>query len=317
MKRAPIRFALLLATVGAACQTAAPPAGAPRPEAAKIVTSDVARFWTAFDAIKSAQDTMPLRAYIDGGSVGLADFTEARWKNAATLTRMVWPLRAYYASIRDNTLRAGLAESGIRQVYAVADTLIDGAVFPDVYLEVGGMATGGTTSPHGLLIGIEQFSLAPNSPVESLAPSLRSVLHPPDILPAIVAHELVHYQQHYPSRVTLLGQSIREGVADFIGQMLSGRSINESVRAYGEAHETELWAEFEREMNGSDLSRWLYNGARLAPASTRPGDLGYYIGARIAESYYAKAADKHRAIQEILNISDFPAFLKASGYAGR
>ena len=304
----------VLALVFAACGNPTQPQGFPTPAEAVIVSSDVPAFWTAFDQIDSQGDTMPLRGYIDNGSIGLRDFTNLRWKNAKTLTQMIWPQRVYYASIRNTTLAVGQMEPQIRAAFGVADTLIDNAVFPNVYFAIGGMSTGGTTSSHGLLIGVELFSRAPDSPIDALSPWQKSVVRTSDIIPAIVAHELVHYQQRYGSGRTLLSQSIREGSADFIGRILSGRTINESIEAYGLANEAQLWAEFKAEMHGTDVSRWLYNGGTVTATSTRPADLGYFIGSRIAEAYYRKAADKHRAIQEILRITDMNAFLAASGY---
>lgn len=309
-------LSLLAAILLAGCGSVTPPEGHPTPGEASIVTTDIAAFWSAFDQIDSSVDTMPLRAYIDNGTVGLKDFTELRWKNAKTLTQNVWALRAYYASIRATTLAAAQMEPQIRDAFAVADTLIDDAIFPDVYFAIGAMGTGGTTSDHGLLIGVEMFSKATDSPTDALTPWQKSVIRANDILPAIVAHELVHYQQQYGGGSTLLGQSIREGSADFVGKLLSGRTINESIDAYGLSHEAELWAEFQQEMNGTDYSKWLYNGGSITASSTRPADLGYFIGARIAESYYKKAVDKHRAIQDILNIRDFKSFLSQSGYSG-
>jgi hypothetical protein len=84
----------------------------------------------------------------------------------------------------------------------------------------------------------------------------------------------------------------------------------------GDTHEPTLWYEFKSEMRGTDISRWLYNGGTITETSGRPADLGYYIGARIRESYFAKAAGTHKAIEGILNIGDFEAFLQQSGYSG-
>ena len=288
-----------------------------RPAAdAKIVTSDIAAFWTAFDQITSSTDTMPLRRYIDDGSVGLKDFTRMRWKDAATLTRVVWTQRAYYASIRNTSLAAGqVVEPEVRAAFRVADTLIDRADFPDVYFTIGWLATGGTASSHGLLIGVELFSLAPDSPLDALSPWQKAVVRSNEALPAVVAHELVHFQQS-PSGSTLLAQAIREGAADFVGGILTGHTINESIATYGLEHEEQLWGEFKVSMHGTDVSSWLYNGGSVTESSTRPADLGYFIGARIAEAYYNKAASKHQAVQDILHIRDYSAFLTASGYDG-
>ena len=139
----------------AGCSHLTAPRGSPNPAAARIVTEDIPRFWGAFDAMTSATDTMPLRTqYLDRGTIGLTDFTNARWKSAKTLTAMVWPLRSYYASIRQNTLTVERMEPALRRAFQALDTMYDGAVFPDVYFAIGGMSTGGTTSNDGLLIGI-------------------------------------------------------------------------------------------------------------------------------------------------------------------
>jgi hypothetical protein len=314
MPRALLPAAALV--VISACGSITRPEGHPTPAEATIVTSDVATFWLAFDKITSSGDTMPLRGYIENGSAGLKDFTALRWKSSKTLTASVWALRTYYASIRANTLVAAQMEPQIRAAFAVADTLIDDATFPDVYFAIGMMGTGGTTSDHGLLIGVEMFSKAPDSPTDALTPWQQSVVRSNEILPAIVAHELVHYQQKFSGN-TVLGQSLREGSADFIGKLLSGRMINETIETYGLAHEAELWADFQKDMDGADIYKWMYNGGTITANSTKPADLGYFMGARIAEAYYRKAADKHQAIQDILRIKDFHAFLTASGYNGQ
>lgn len=306
------------AAVAACGDTPSGPSPRPDPDAARIVTEDIARFWTAFDRITANTDTMPLRVdYLDAGTVGLRDFTAARWQNARNLTQMVWPRRAYYQSIRENTLQVARIEPEIRAIYRRLRDDYPPAVYPDVYFAIGGMSTGGTTSPSGLLIGVELFSRAIDSPVESLTPWQRSVIRSAEVLPAIVAHELVHYQQRYGSSNTLLARAIREGSADFVSELLTGLTINEHLVAYGTTHEAELWHEFATAMHGTDISGWLYNGGNVTGPESRPADLGYFIGMRIAQAYHDRMSDKSQALHDILNVRDFPAFLAASGYAER
>jgi hypothetical protein len=49
----------------------------------------------------------------------------------------------------------------------------------------------------------------------------------------------------------------------------------------------------------------------------RPGDLGYFIGYRIAQAYYNKQTDKAAAVRAIIEVFDADAFLAASGYDPR
>ena len=307
--------ALILSMAG--CGSSTEPRVSRAPGDVKFITSDIDRFWTAFDKIAGIGDTVPLRVdYLNAGTPGLRDFANLRWKTATALTRAVWTRRQYYSSIRSSVGGVGALDPEFRKVYTELDGLIEEPVFPDVYFVIGAMSTGGTTSDNGLLIGTELFAVTSESPLTELTPWERSVIRSLSVLPAIVAHELVHYQQRSRgSGLTLLGQSIREGSADFVGKLLSGQTINDAIRGYGDAHEAALWAEFKTEMHGADVSRWLYNGGSVTSTSERPADLGYYIGARIAESYYAKAADKRQAVADILAVTDYTDFLQRSGYS--
>jgi hypothetical protein len=309
-------IALAISTASCADDPAAPEIN-DDPNAVQIVYEDIPRFWLAFDRITSATDTIPLRVdYLNRATPGLRDFTAARWRTSSTLTGMVWPLRSYYQSIRQNTLSVAALEPEIRAALRAFDALYPDAVFPNVYFTIGGLSTGGTTSPSGLLIGTEMYSRAPSSPVGELNLWQRSVVRTSQVLPAIVVHELIHYQQKLPGNVrTLLGESIREGSADFLSELLTGRTINEHLNAYATGREQEIWEDFERAMNGVDISEWLYNGS--IATDDRPADLGYYVGAQITKAYYDRAADKKQAIKDILTITDFNAFLIQSGYGNQ
>ena len=64
-------------------------------------------------------------------------------------------------------------------------------------------------------------------------------------------------------------------------------------------------------MNGTDLSKWMYNAFKI---KDRPGDLGYYMGYKISKAYFQNARDKRQAIHDVLNIKDFQDFFKRSRY---
>jgi hypothetical protein len=310
----------LAAFLTTACQsTTAPISPTSSPDAARLFYDDIARFWVAFDKIQSSADTLPLRVdYLDPGTAGLHDFTEARWRTARNLTAMIWPHRPYYESIRQNTLAVSGLEPALRANFKQLAMLYPEAVFPDVYFAIGGLSTGGTTSRRGLLIGTELFSRDPASPLQSLTPWQRSVVRSPDVLPAIVVHELIHYQQRFKNTSpTLLAQAITEGSADFLSELITGKSINLHLDLYAEPREAELWAEFSRVMNGNDVTRWLYNGGTVTDSASRPADLGYWVGARITRGYYERSTDKRAAVRDILTIRDFNDFLSRSGYADR
>ena len=80
-----------------------------------------------------------------------------------------------------------------------------------------------------------------------------------------------------------------------------GASIN--------GHEIEIETAFVPDEDKTDISRWLYNGT-----AEKPGDLRYWVGYRIAKSYYQHTPDKRGALREILQMTDPKAFLARSGW---
>jgi hypothetical protein len=288
------------------------------PGETRLVTSDIPAFWGVFDKA-SLQNAAQLfeNEYIGPGSAGLHDFVKNRISNGSALAATVAGHPLYYASIRESTLaidRDPQVKQLIRASFVRLKELYPDAVFPDVYFVIGRMNSAGTVSSSGLLIGVEMNARSDMTPVEELSPWDRAVIGQITSLPNIVAHELIHVQQpRAREKPTLLEQSLREGAADFVGELISGGIINRAQRTYGDAHQQALWEEFRKEMSGNDLSNWLYQGDK---SKDRPADLGYYVGYKICESFYRRASDPHDAVRRILNIMDAVGFLNESGYSG-
>ena len=248
------------------------------PDSAKLITSDVRLFWQAVD--RASRDSLaPVlqREYLDRGTVGVRDFIPGRIFSAEDLGAAVRDRRAKYDSVRAANVDVARAEPAIRAAFRRLKAIYPDAVFPDVYFVIGRFNSGGTASKHGLLIGAEMYRDASG-------------------LPAIVAHELIHYQQHYDNP-TLLEHSFLEGTADFLGEMISGSQINNAAHEYGLAHEHALWQEFKSHFDDRQFYPWMYG----RPPDGRPNDLGYFIGYRIAEAYYNRTADKQHAIRDIIS----------------
>jgi len=322
---------LFVATLIAACggaDTTSPGAGpnvTADPAAAQIVTSDLLHFWAAYDAGgKNGLASEFQSKYLDVASDGLRDFIPLRSLTASSLAQMVTADPRYFASIRATNLAFatdGALAARIRGNFATIKTLYPPSVFPPVTLLIGRFSTGGTTSANGMLIGSEFYSRAVDTPLEELGTFQRTNVKSADSLPIIVSHEHAHILQARANGIfghsnkNLLEQSLIEGGADFIGELSSGGNINAWLRPIALPMESSLWADFKSEMHGTDVSRWLYNQGTSTATATRPGDLGYFIGYRIAEAYYAKQADKVAALRNIIEIKDADAFLAASGYA--
>jgi hypothetical protein len=261
------------------------------PDSARLVTNDIKLFWDAVD--RAPRDSLRAylqREYLDRASVGVHDFIPGRILSAGDLATTVVGRRTRYDSARASTFAVQTATAEIHAEFRRMKELYPAAVFPDVYFVIGRLNSGGTASANGLLIGAEMYT-------------------DPGGLPSIVAHELIHFQQHYDSP-TLLEQSFKEGSADFLGAMISGKPLDGEKERYGLAHEHELWQEFKRRFDDRSSTGWLYG----KPPGERPADLGYFIGHRIAEAFYVRAADKKQAIHDIIVVSNVKDLLASSGY---
>ena len=86
---------------------------------------------------------------------------------------------------------------------------------------------------------------------------------------------------------------------------------------FGREHEADVWRRFQRDMHGTDDRDWIANGGSGRVGPDWMHDMGYFVGFRIAEAYYAQAKDKKAAIRDLLELRDPDAILKASRYGER
>ena len=323
--RVETRWLVLLVMAGAAAcgsDTPTSPRNPADPDQAVFVTSDIEHFWKAYDSGGSNGATAPFQTeYLDKASPGLADFIASRNVTASSLAGMVRTFPRYFADIRGSTLRLatdGVVQGRIRAGYRKIRDMYGPAVFPPVTFLIGRFSTGGTTSSNGMLVGLEFYAITATTPLDELLQFQRDNVRPLDSLPVIVAHEHTHILQGRAGGIathqnkTLLEQSLMEGGADFVGYLVTGGNINARLRDYALPREHALWTEFQVAMSGTDVSRWLYNQG--SATADRPGDLGYFIGYRIAEAYYARTSDKRLALKAIIEVSNATEFLAQSGY---
>ncbi|MFX1704880.1 DUF2268 domain-containing putative Zn-dependent protease [Chitinophaga sp. CC14] len=264
------------------------------PDSAVFLTKDIDNFWKAFDLFKKDTTVNPFgSAYIDIGSAGVKGFIPDRIKNAENLYKVVRRRSSDYEKVRTTTLQMKEKEKQCRSAFYALKYWYPPAQYPPVYFVIGAYNSGGTFNEEGLFIGAEKQTDTGN-------------------IPFIVAHELIHFQQkNWMENPTLLQQSIVEGSADFLGELISGATTNKTAIDYGNKNEDKLCREFVTRIDSTNYIDWLYDVSRK---DDRPNDLGYWMGYKITQQYFMKAADKKQAVREILDIKDYKAFLAQSGY---
>jgi len=295
------------------------------PDAARLVTEDIGRFWRAYDeaaGLESVDEVAAVlaRDYLEPGSRGLLQFFVSRIGSAEALARTVLADRPYYDAIRANTRLPERQEPAIRQAFHRLQEIFPEAEFPDVYFLIGRLNSGGTTSADALLIGSELFAVGGDVPESAIPEHAAALVKPVTQLPYIVSHELIHVQQQQNGGAegggSLLDQALAEGGADFLaGLIRPSAGWEPNYRAWGRAHERQVWERFVAEKDGAESGDWFYNYGR--PGDSWHPDLGYYVGFEIARGYYEQADDKRAAVRALIRLDDPQAIYDASGYAHR
>lgn len=299
MHRAGIAFAISAVFCATIC-VAAPNA----PAAPPIQTEDVERFFRIYEAAERRPTAELLqRDYLDAGSEGLQQLAKLRNVTGARIADMIAKNPAMYEKAREcmSVLprvreRLTVALGSLVRLYPQART-------PPVTIVVGRGKPVGVAGPAtGIQIGLEALCAT-----QWLNPDVE------DRFVFVIAHEYVHVQQSAElaekEKPTVLELSLLEGAAEFAAELTAGRVAYSQIMASTAGREKEIETAFVADMDSTDLSNWLYNGT-----AEKPGDLGYWVGYRIARSYYQRATDKQRAFREILEMKDPKAFLEKSGW---
>lgn len=284
------------------------------PNKLKIIDSDVHNFWKAYDLVEKDSlnaEKIYMDNYINKGTMALQFYFINKIGTISNFVYMHNIRKKYYATIRKNTLKAGQLKSTYQKSFVKLKKLYPQAIFPPVYFVIGKLRCAGTASSEGLILGIDQAVMSPSADTTELNNWEKANISTFENLPNTVAHELIHFQQNgMASDTTLLAGAIKEGMADFIGELISGKSANESLLVYGRGKEKAIWADFKKEMFLDRASNWIANGGD--GITDKPSDLGYWVGYQICKAYYNQSKDKKQAIYEMLHIQDYKNFLVQS-----
>jgi hypothetical protein len=287
------------------------------PNKVEIVTADVDHFWRAFD--DAAKAPMAQRAgiyrkeYFDLASQGLKDYATFRHVTPESLAQHVEPNREDYAKLRPYVGQAVSQKPVIQAVFRRLNALYPGVKFPaHVYFVVGQQHGAGMNSAHGIILAADVFAMPPGTPYDHAKVSAVFV-------PFGAVHETIHFNQTYETsdKSTLLQQVINEGTADFIASLVlqepDVRQLTDQWQ-YGCPRETEFAAHLVKDEDRVETSPWMFDEH---PATGWPPDMGYWLGYRIAQTYVGGAPDKTAALRALLEVKDFKALLKASGYPAK
>lgn len=293
------------ACILAACASPASPSDTPpAPAAIEVQTEDVARFYDLYEATGGRPSAEQIQHdYLDRGSTGLRHLLAVRNVNAENIARALAERPELYTNAR--TCLASLPRVADRlertfrnllEIYPEADK-------PPVTILVSrGKPVAIAERGHGVQVALEGMC-------SDLAAKVLGG-DADDRFVNVIAHEYIHVQQPpVAGEPTVLQRAIAEGVAEFVGELISGGIANVAVHASAEGRERELETRFLADAGKTDLSAWFDN-----TTADDPGQLGYWVGYRIAKAYYRRAPDKRAAIRDLIEAPDARALLAQSGW---
>jgi hypothetical protein len=207
------------------------------------------------------------------------------------------------AALPDVQKRLAVVLPKLQSLYAQAK-------FPPVTFLIGRNSAAGIPGDAGVMMGLERACTG-----DWWEPDVS------DRLVHLIAHEYIHIQQPAWQNdesgngqgPTLLAASLSEGVAEFGDELISGSVGEVHLQKWLAGCDAHIAVDFLKDADSLDTSQWLSSGPGTAQ---RPGDVGYWVGYRIAKAYYARAKFKRKAFEELIQLNDSKAILAASGWPG-
>ncbi|WP_336965129.1 DUF2268 domain-containing putative Zn-dependent protease [Chryseobacterium contaminans] len=287
-----------------------------------IETYDIRNFWAAYDEVQKINNEEQKistfqKLYVEKATPGLRDFIQSRSFTSGQWIESFELKPKFWNSIRIKTENIQKDFKNIEDLYHKFSQLYEGFSPPKIYFTMGNLKGGGTVINGNLIIGSELAASDKTVDYSELSKNYQDRMKINSGVIFLTAHELVHTQQNLKGTTTnLLGLCLKEGSADFIAELLTGKKVEAPYIEYGMQHQNSLWNDFQKEMNGEDFQNWLSNTATI---KDRPADLGYFIGYIITKRFYERSKDKKSAVKTIMNLdfsntAETESFLDKSGY---
>jgi hypothetical protein len=279
------------------------------PSQTQFVFDDVHNFVRAYRQLATSTDSVAVldSLYLRAASPGLKLFREKYPFDAKALSAAIAQFPADYAGVEQRLQWMLGQRDSLRALIGTFGKHVPILAPLPVYFLVGKHSGTASGSAVGALITIENGAV---NPVRSNLPEF--LIHEFTHIQQFSAIGMDRYQTIFGPRKSLLALTIREGIAEFVADLITGRITQQRARAYLEANADDVWRRFRAEMCGVETGDWMWVRPK-DPA--QPSFVGYALGAEIARAFYENQRDKRAAIRTLLYVDDYPRFLRESKYA--
>lgn len=274
----------------------------------EILTEDVDRFFRVYEAGAGRPTADQIqREYLDRGTAGLRHLMRVRKVTGERIAQAIVTEPELYIGARSCLPVLPRVRPRLERSFERLLELYPAAQRPPVTILVSRGRPLALAGPgDGVQVALEGMCSAAAARVLDRDVDDRFV--------HVIAHEYIHSQQAPAlasiDDLTVLQRSLLEGIAEFAGELISGGLAHVGVAHAARGRETEIETRFAAAIDSKDLSEWVDN-----TTATEVGQLGYWVGYRIAKAYYRNARDKRAAIREMIEMTDARAFLAASGWS--
>jgi predicted transcriptional regulator YdeE len=290
----------------------------------KIITEDVLHFWEAVDSLKNNKDTVAIfqNLVINKATDAFKVFIKKWHITAKDYAYQIKEYPKFYNSLRQNSLTLIHNKDSIEKIINKFQAFYPNFIPGDICIGFGNFNTGGNAdvsfAGKYIYIGLEYHGLDTNTITTELSKETRDYVSRSNFYRTII-HELVHLQQYTHGKKiikalnknTLAAKILREGIPDFIGKLICPNGNTGNNFDYGIKHEEQLKQKLKNELTQKDISYWLYNSTNVA---NHPSDLGYFMGARIAKSYFEKKLQSNYDLTSLIEIKNVQEFIMDSKY---
>lgn len=290
-----------------------------------ILSKDVTNFWEAIDNLKFSRDTSATfqKLVIDRATDEFKIFIK-KWNiKASDYTFQIKRYPKFYETLRENTYKLINSQDSIREVVKRFQKLYPNFKQADICIAIGNFNTGGNIEIEGnrnlVYIGLEYHGLDTNTIINELSISTQDYVSRSNFYRTIV-HELVHVQQYTHGKKVIKALSgdflanriLKEGIPDFVSQLIVNHGNNGNYFNYGLKNENNLKIKIKQELWNKGSGDWF--GGNVNLFVNHPRDLGYFMGAQIARSYYNVNNLQLMDLTNIIEIKSLKKFIIDSKY---
>ena len=306
MRKITLFTAILLLIVGANTSSYSQPSYPTKPGESQLIITDLDNFLEAYDQLQPGVDSIAVlnQYYFDRASAGLKEFILRHGLTPELLIDAMQEDPEEYDQIKEFVSNIEETHKEFLISLDQFSEVLPNAMYPPTYLLVGANRGIGQASKLGQLVTVTR------------------VIDDPDKLMMMIIHELSHFQQAmsiggeqyvalYSTPNNMLGLCLREGGAEFITSLVLNRITQEKSLSYLEENMDDLKSKFQTDLKDQNTDYWLWGSLNQ---NEYPKLLGYAMGHKICETYYNRADDKEKALDDILGITQPEDFLKNSGF---